>query len=197
VPRAAWGRAPTRARAGQRPGRTPRCACRRRRAMHLGRRAQHLNSPSLASRNHAHTSCTHWPPIKGSPPFPMQAHHLVGPPLTPPRRTCFPASSRHRPRLPSSPPNLPQGRTAACSSALHRCSPNFELRRSCRSGHAAGARRSHFKPSYRHQSLPCESNHTPVQRVDLPWPWITTGELTPTGEGTVVKRRGIFVNPGT
>jgi hypothetical protein len=144
-----------------------------------------------------HTSRTRWPLIKGSPPFPACAHRPAGPPLTSSQRTCFPASSRRRPRLPSSPPDLPQAHTTTCSSTLHQYSSDFEPRRSCRFGHAGAARRSHLRLSHRRQSLPGESNCTLMPRVDLPLPWIAIGELTPTGEGTVVNHRGIFVNPGT
>jgi hypothetical protein len=149
------------------------------------------NTPST------HTSRTRWPPIKGSPPFPARAHCPAGPPLTPSRRTCFPASSRRRPRLPSYPPDLPRARTTTCSSVLHQYSSDFEPRRPCRFGHAGATCWSHLRLSHHRQSLPGESNCTPMPRVDLPLPWIATSELTPAGEGTVVNRRGIFVNPET
>jgi hypothetical protein len=119
----------------------------------------------------------------------------VGPPLTPPQRTCSPVSSYRRPRLPSSSLHLTQARTAACSPALRRCSPDFEPRRPRRS-HAAAARRSHLTPRHSRQSLPGDSNRTPVPHVDLPRQWIAAGELTPAGEGTV-NHRAIVVSRGS
>jgi hypothetical protein len=145
----------------RRPGQTPRRASRRRSAVHLGRRAPRLNSPVLAPRHHAHTSRMRRPPIKGIPSLPACATRPVGPPLTPSRWTCSPASSRRRPRLPSSSLDTTQARTPAYSHALHRCSPDFEPRRPHRRSHAATAHRSPLKLSYRRQSLPSESNCTP------------------------------------
>jgi hypothetical protein len=128
-----------------------------------------------------------------SPPLHRGTTHTppVGLPLTPPWQTFSPASSRHRPRLPSSSLDLTQARTAACSPALHWCSPNFEPR----------WQRRHCSPEPPLAKPPPPITPWWVQsytRVTCwpPRPWISIEELTPTGEVTVVNPRGIVVNQG-
>jgi hypothetical protein len=154
-------------------------------------------SDACAPRTSCATPLIRLPCIEAEPhttPFHPRAHmRSSSPPLPLLRGTRPSSSSRPLPTTPRSSLDLTRASTTTC---WPQCSPEFEPRRPHHRGLAATARRSRLRPSHHHQSARGKLNRTSTPFVALLQPPYTTGELTATGKGTVVKPKCIFLNKG-